>query len=318
MSLSNQNGRALEFAYLQTFVAFAGLHNKNIYVDKNNSFYSAKTAWEATKPEMQHIFQKSAAAGLNAISEAEPMVFYEKSDDLEVRLQPDQAGQIGDVRDILVIRSTLGWEIGLSVKNNHFAVKHSRLPNKQDFGAKWFNIPCSNEYWNDVTPVFKYLTQQKKNGLLWNELPTKEDDVYVPLLNAFLAEINRSYIAHSAILPRNMVEYLVGKFDFYKAVGVNKKRLTQVQPYNLRGTLNKPTKAKKPRFIIPISPLPSRIVSTGFKPNSKNTVEVFMDEGWQFGFRIHNASTKVEASLKFDVQIIGMPANIICIDYKWD
>ena len=45
MSLSNQNGRALESAYLLTFVAFAKIHNKNIVVDKNSSFYAAKTAW---------------------------------------------------------------------------------------------------------------------------------------------------------------------------------------------------------------------------------------------------------------------------------
>ena len=119
MSLSNQNGRALESAYLLTFVALAKLHNKNIVVDKNSSFYAAKTAWEATTEETQMIFLKSATAGLNAILEAEPMIFDGESDDLEVKIQPDQAGQTGDVRDILVIRSTLGWEIGLSVKNNH-------------------------------------------------------------------------------------------------------------------------------------------------------------------------------------------------------
>ena len=42
-----------------------------------------------------------------------------------------------------------------------------------------------------------------------------------------------------------------------------------------------------------------------------------MDEGWQFSFRIHNASTYVENSLKFDIQIVGMPASIISIDCMW-
>ena len=44
-----------------------------------------------------------------------------------------------------------------------------------------------------------------------------------------------------------------------------------------------------------------------FKPGSTNTVEMFLDNGWQLSFRIHSASTKVEPSLKFDVQFIGMP-----------
>jgi len=86
----------------------------------------------------------------------------------------------------------------------------------------------------------------------------------------------------------------------------------------LRGTLAKPSETKRSKYVIPVSPLPTRIVCAEFKPGSSTTVEIYMDEGWQFGFRIHNASTKVETSLKFDVQIIGMPSNIICIDFNWE
>jgi hypothetical protein len=42
-----------------------------------------------------------------------------------------------------------------------------------------------------------------------------------------------------------------------------------------------------------------------------------MDNGWQLSFRIHNASTKVEPSLKFDVQFIGMPTSVLNIECKW-
>lgn len=42
-----------------------------------------------------------------------------------------------------------------------------------------------------------------------------------------------------------------------------------------------------------------------------------MDGGWQFSFRIHNASIKVEPSLKFDVQILGIPTAIMTIECKW-
>ena len=34
------------------------------------------------------------------------------------------------------------------------------------------------------------------------------------------------------------------------------------------------------------------------------------DNGWQFSFRIHNAEDYVKTSLKFDVQIVGMPAEV--------
>ena len=114
-----------------------------------------------------------------------------------------------------------------------------------------------------------------------------------------------------------MVEYLLGEFDFYKVISIDSKRITQIQSYNLHGTLNKSTKTISPKIQIPAVMLPTRIVSFDYKPNSSNTVELYMDGGWQFNFRIHNASTKVEQSLKFDIQIIGMPTTIISINCSW-
>ena len=68
---------------------------------------------------------------------------------------------------------------------------------------------------------------------------------------------------------------------------------------------------------MPITVLPTRIVSLGYKQGSKNTLELCLDYGWQFSFRIHNASTKVETSLKFDIQIIKMPETVVSIDRQW-
>lgn len=98
-----------------------------------------------------------------------------------------------------------------------------------------------------------------------------------------------------------MVDYLLGEFDFYKVIGIDSKRTTQIQRYNLRGTLNKQGNNKKRSIELSISTLPTRIVSLEYKPGSKNTLELYFDGSWQFSFRIHNASTKVESSLKFDI-----------------
>lgn len=208
------------------------------------------------------------------------------------------------------------WEIGLSIKHNHFAVKHSRLAKNLDFGYKWFGVPCSEMYWSSVQPIFDYLETQKINKKLWRELPAKDATVYAPLLKAFIAEINRSYVENSSI-PRKMVEYLLGEFDFYKIISIDSKRLTQIQTYNLHGKLNQESKTEKPKIKVPKACLPTRIISLDFKPDSTNTVELYMDNGWQFSFRIHNASTMVETSLKFDIQIIGMPTTIISINCLW-
>lgn len=53
---------------------------------------------------------------------------------LELEILSDDKGKLGDVRDVLAIRLLQKWEIGVSAKNNHKAVKHSRLSNTIDFG----------------------------------------------------------------------------------------------------------------------------------------------------------------------------------------
>ena len=267
--------------------------------------------------EMRDIFKQSALTAVYSIFDLEPMITEKGEDCLVLKMQKDSEGEVGDVRDIIIIRNAAKWEIGLSIKHNHFAVKHSRLGPKLDFGERWYGIKCSDEYWNEIAPIFEFINSKKEQELKWSDLEDKERDVYIPLLNAFMKEIKRKNVKHPD-LPKKLVEYLLGEFDFYKVISIDSKKITQIQTYNLRGTLNKSSKREKPKTIIPIAKLPTRIVSLNFKPESKNTIELYMDEGWQFSFRIHNASTYVENSLKFDIQIIGMPTSIISIDCRWN
>ncbi len=312
---SNNQGRAYEYICLITLKREISKY-RAAKIEINSSYEAAKNAWLSIDNDLQNTLSQSANAAVETIFDMEPLIIEDGDDQLDLKIQKDSEGEAGDVRDILIIRRNIAWEIGLSIKHNHFAVKHSRLSPTIDFGEKWFGVACSEKYWNSVNPIFEYLKEQKKNGLKWSELDDKENDVYIPLLNAFVSEINDSYNAHNEI-PRKMVEYLLGEFDFYKVISVDNKKVTQIQTYNLRGTLNQPSKTGNAKISVPVSSLPTRIISLDFKPGSTNTVELYMDNGWQFSFRIHNASTKVETSLKFDVQIIGMPATIISINCLW-
>lgn len=114
-----------------------------------------------------------------------------------------------------------------------------------------------------------------------------------------------------------MIEYLIGIEDYYKVVSRDSKRLTMIHTFNMHDTLNKPSENKVSEITVPIVELPTRLVALEFKPGSTNTVEMFLDNGWQLSFRIHSASTKVEPSLKFDVQFIGMPTSVLNIECKW-
>lgn len=312
---SNNQGRAYEYICLITLEK----EIKKIRpaeIEINSSYQAALSAWETIGNDMRVTLTESAAAAVESIFELEPLIVEDGADMLTLSIQTDSKGEDGDVRDILIVRRNIHWEIGLSVKHNHFAVKHSRLAKGLDFGEKWFGTKCSEDYWKAITPIFSYLEEEKNKHTKWRELPSKENDVYMPLLKAFMDELKRSYKKNND-MPKKLVEYLLGKFDFYKVISIDKKRTTLIQTFNLRGTLNKASKFEKPKTIVPISNLPTRIVSLEMKPKSTNTAELYMDNGWQFSFRIHNAETNVVPSLKFDIQIIGMPTTIISINCLW-
>ena len=151
---------------------------------------------------------------------------------------------------------------------------------------------------------------------IFPEIVDKDDTVYVPLLKAFIDEVNRAYTIDPT-MPRKMVEYLIGISDYYKVVSQDSKRLTLIHSFNVHGTLNQPSQVKVSAISVPIVQLPTELIAMRFKTDSKNTIEMYLNNGWELSFRIHNASSKVEPSLKFDIQFMGMPATILTINCAW-
>ncbi|AXI99868.1 HaeIII restriction endonuclease [Cyclonatronum proteinivorum] len=219
----------------------------------------------------------------------------------------DQAGQTGDVRDVLIIRSLQKWEIGISAKNNHRAVKHSRLSLNIDFGEKWLGVPCSQNYFDEIKPIFDMLGNLKASdkSTKWTSIENMHQVVYIPILNAFRKELLRLDKENPNIVAENLVQYLIGNEDFYKVIKGNKK--VEIQAYNLSGTLNLQFENVKPKARIPKLKLPSRLIEIVYQDNSTTTLLVSLNEGWQISFRIHNASSRVEPSLKFDINLVSAP-----------
>lgn len=105
-----------------------------------------------------------------------------------------------------------------------------------------------------------------------------------------------------------MIEYLIGRQDFYKVIkGKNK---VEIQAYNLHGTLNLPFENIKPKAKIQKLKLPNRLIEVVYQENSKTTLLVTLNEGWQISFRIHNASSRIEPSLKFDINLVSSPHSL--------
>ena len=311
---SNDQGRAYEYAWITAlFETLDPIRKTGIVC--NSSYDANLRAWNAMSIDKQDLFMISANAAVDAVLELEPRMEEDNGDLLLLEFQKDEAGETGDVRDVVIRRDDINWEVGLSIKHNHSAVKHSRLSHVLDFGNEWYGIPCSKQYWTDIDPIFSMLNHEKNKGTNWSDLNDKENDVYIPLLQAFLDEVNRAYKNDPDVAVR-MFEYLVGIKDYHKIVSHDSKRVTLIHTFNLHGTLSKPSRVKVSAFDVPIADTPTEILAMRFKRGSKTTVEIYMDNGWAFSFRIHSASTRVQPSLKFE--FISTPSSVLHIECKWN
>lgn len=274
------SGKAWEYGLARQFANAAGAD-----MVVNRPLYQAQTAYDLLPDGERTAVDQAANAALAFLRASDPRL----ASPSRVLIQSDQAGKDGDVRDIVVITHT-GEIIGISAKHRHLGLKHSRLSDSIDFGAGWYGIPCSNDYWNAVQPVFNSLRTATVHR--WNELERKHEDYYVPVLQAFIDEVQRN-----ANVER-MLRYIVGRFDFYRVIKANGN--IQVQSFNLDGSLQWGDQL----------PMPTRVIEFAMRNRSRTTADLTLDQGWALSFRLHNARTPIEPSLKFDVLLTGTPADM--------
>lgn len=306
---SNNQGRAYEYAWCLALEQKLSVLKK-VIVDKQNGFNACYRAYESLEKSLQERYLESAKQGVLLLLDCEPLlseIIESSQNEITLSLQKDKLGEIGDIRDILIYFDR--FCIGLSIKHNHEAIKHSRLSKDLDFGEKWLGVRVSQNYKDTIKPLFERLENAKKEGMLWRDFPNKEQEIYAPLLQAFKKEVLRIDENKKNKVPQKMVEYLLGKYDFYKAILLEREQKTKLEAYHFNNTLNRSVK-NKPKRIIPLSKLPTRMIYFDFKPKSFNTLELVLDEGWSFSLRIHNASSRVEPSLKFDIKLLSKPESV--------
>lgn len=183
-----------------------------------------------------------------------------------------------------------------------------------DFGKKWYDHPCSDEYWSTVRPIYKKLYSCKSEGKKRSDLPDIKSKIYMPLLKAFIDEIYRAYETDKN-LPKKIVEYLISTDDCFKTAGRDNNRLTVIRTVDIKETLNRHDQLKNSED--PIVELPTKLIDLSFRENHENTVEMILNNGWNLSFRIHDASAKEEQGLKFDMQFVGMPVGILSFECRW-
>lgn len=318
MALSNtEYGKAYEYACLVALRDhLANRTNGEITIQESAAYQTAKNAFEKAESEgLSNKLVSAANAAARVIIRLEPQLEYGNGS-LALVIQTDAQGIAGDVRDVVCVRRANGWEIGISCKHNHHAVKHSRLSATIDFGAEWLGIPCSSQYFDTIVPLFTELRDMRDNAIanneplpLWNDMPDKAERYYIPVLNAFLTEMRRLADANADV-PSKLIGYLLGRYDFYKVITDDRHETTRVEAINIAGTLNKSANGHRSIVDVAKLKLPTRFYHMGFVPGFDNKIEIVCDEGWALTLRIHNASSKVEPSLKFDVQLVSLPSTV--------
>lgn len=289
MASQVKNGKAFEWAVGLAVQESTGFNIKMGAEAQNNKncFYDGDIT-----EKQREVYNRNAQHAVKHILEKESL-----PSKGEILFLPDNAGKLGDVRDLEIVTNLK--VVGISCKTNHDAYKHSRLSKKLDFVKKWRLEPngCSQRYFDAVSPLFDELQKirsQSERQALWAEQADVPGRFYWPLLNAFEDEVKR---VQSPEMCENFIKYLVGNKDFYKVV--SKSKGVTIQGFNLQGSLN-----------VAMPQLPTKIDLIKDKNSSQYSKTILFDKGWTFNFRIHSASSRVEASLKFDIQAVSLSPKI--------
>lgn len=306
-----RNGKAFEYALAEQYCKYINSQGIKAEIDADDAYRVAKGYYDEFDANIQYKYDSAAFQTIDTMIRIEPGLLAAKNvkDVLHIKMMKDSSGETGDVRDVVFSRCQPSWEIGFSAKNNNDAVKHSRLSHVLDFGKEWLGFPCSQRYWNDIKPIFDYIQKLKDGGEIttWRDMgEDKQMRVYIPLLEAFRQELMDLYV-NNAKVPSKLVSYLIGEYPFYKIIKDDAHNLVIVKAFNINGELNKTVNKQKARYKVPVINLPQRIVEFRMKEGSEDTLNMILDGGWEISFRIHNASTVLEKSLKFDIRLLGNP-----------
>jgi hypothetical protein len=288
------NGKGFEWVVAQSAAARLGIR-----LTSSDELVYAAACYQSLSDAKKTQLRKCAERSIEYIFEQESIPRDVSS---RVSLLPDAAGKNGDVRDVVIDLGSR--QVGISCKTNHEAFKHQRLSATIDFVKEWgLGANCSTAYWDAIKPIFAELRSiraKSQGNATWANLGDYQTKFYLPVLQAWKDEMLRISDAtepNAGKAAQGLCRYIIGRVDFWKVVARSKG----VKLFAFNSNHSLATKRTK---------LPDRILGIDNFDGSQYSLSVRMNEGYQFNFRIHNASSKVEPSLKFDVQSQGLPPQV--------
>lgn len=295
---------------------------KSVRYVSSKAYNTAKNAFGSVDSKEQANLIEASKTAVKLLFPLEPKLLSgEGTLLLEIASDSIAIGSAGDVRDVICSRDD-NWTVGISCKHNHEALRHPRVTEGKDFGSDWIGIPCSREFINEITPITDSLISYGQNRILWRNVPNKWDQYYVPILSAYLKEIQRM-CDKNPLVPSKLLSYFFGSNDFYKVIMKGRRRTTTIEAFNMHGTLNAPNGRHRTMTRIPTTKMPTRLIDAAFKGTfsgkSKTTIILTFDNGWAISMRLHNKDDIAKpTSLAWDVNLIGLPPSTYVNTHSWD
>ena len=205
----------------------------------------------------------------------------------------DDAAIEGDVTDICIFSDALKKQLNLSIKHNHNATKHQRIPAlMQSLGISkgtLADIKYRNEYNTLKENILAEIRKNFPGTSMFNEIKNKnplyiDDKIYRPLCILYKNYLDKNMNPETA---KALFQFLIGNTGFYKCI--NYPQYVLIYDFN--------------SVSLPKS------YST-FMPNNSH-IEINFDNGFMLNMRLHTASRHYQnLSLKFDTQIKEKPSSI--------
>ncbi|HDX9659960.1 TPA: HaeIII family restriction endonuclease [Bacillus toyonensis] len=302
MSTPATRGKAFEFATIREIVNTLGAspfsnHTVNFIND------GGQTSFNSLSIQEQNKMNQAAHALVQQLLILEPWIE-------DHRLEVEYVVTVSGTPDVVdVYLHVCNRKVGISLKSNHDAARHSRVSPRIDVAQAWLGLDTNQEYMQSIQRIFTdFLAYCENNNItLYRELTANQKDelLYSPVTCAFETLLQESLVNNQQSLPAlsNMISYLIGNNDFYKAsANFNRGQLT-LMAFDLRNTLSPNQVLTLPTQCLNIS-RPTR------NNNMHNYINIECNNSWEIEMRIHNASSRIENSLKWDVKLKSIPQNI--------
>lgn len=143
-SKSNDQGRAYEF------ICLLSLHEainkiRPAEILHNSSYDAAQRAWETIEAKNQALYTLSAKSTIQTIFAMEPNIVEKGDDILKLYIQNDKHGEEADVRNIIIERKDIIWEIGQDIKHRSLFSTIYDDNNRGTFGEVYHTYDLGNK-----------------------------------------------------------------------------------------------------------------------------------------------------------------------------